>query len=92
MFIVNVSTNSSEPDREDRLVAEDALRRSPVPAAAMNAVIVCIASPGLKARFGVPPAAISTIIVSPTARETPSTNDATMPESAAGTHDPGRDL
>ena len=32
-----------------------------------------------------PPAAISTIIVSPTAREIASTNEATMPDSAAGT-------
>ena len=31
------------------------------------------------------PAAIATIIVSPTAREMPSTKEATMPDSAAGT-------
>ncbi len=42
---------------------------SPMPASAMNAVIVCIASVGSKVRSGVPPAAMTTIIVSPTARE-----------------------
>ena len=58
---------------------------SPSPAAPMNAVIVCMASPGLNVRLGVPPAAISTIIVSPTARLMPRTKAAMMPESAAGT-------
>ena len=51
----------------------------------MNAVIVSAASRGSKVRFGCWPIATSTIIVSPTAREIASTNEATIPETAAGT-------
>ena len=51
----------------------------------MNAVIVWTASNGSPVRLGWPPAAISTIMVSPIAREIASTNDAMIPETAAGT-------
>src|SRR6266540_4099767 len=51
----------------------------------MNAAIVSIARIGLKVNCGFPPTAISAIMVSPIAREIPSTNDATMPDRAAGT-------
>ena len=51
----------------------------------MNAVSVSTAMRGSSVSVGCRPAAIVTIIVSPTAREIASTNDATMPESAAGT-------
>ena len=50
----------------------------------MNAVIVSIGCRGSRSVVGTWPAAIRTIIVSPTAREAPSTTAATMPESAAG--------
>jgi hypothetical protein len=58
---------------------------SPVPVAAMNAVIVDICSRGLKVIVASCPAAISTIIVSPIARDMARTYAATMPETAAGT-------
>ena len=51
----------------------------------MNAVMVCMASAGLNVRVGVPPAAISTIMVSPIARLMPRTKAAMMPERPAGT-------
>ena len=51
----------------------------------MNAVIVCMASIGLNVRLGMPPAAMSTIIVSPTARLMPRTKAAMIPERPAGT-------
>ncbi len=57
---------------------------SPVATTPMNAVMAWIDSIGLKLRLGVEPAAISTTMVSPTARETPSTIEATIPERAAG--------
>jgi hypothetical protein len=50
----------------------------------MNVVIVAKPSRGSTPKLGCRPAATSTIIVSPTPRETPSTTDATMPEIAAG--------
>ena len=65
---------------------------SPCPVAAMKVVIVSKPSSGLRPEFGCRPAAISTIIVSPIARETPSTIAATMPESAAGKTTRSRDL
>src|SRR5690606_23485939 len=40
---------------------------------------------GFHVRLAKPPDAIATIIVSPIALDKPSTNDATMPDSAAGT-------
>ena len=46
---------------------------------------------GSKVRFGVLPAARTTIIVSPTAREIARTIEATIPESAAGKTTRGRD-
>ena len=51
----------------------------------MKAVMVWTASSGFHVQFGCPPAAISTIIVSPTAREIARTKDAMIPEMAAGT-------
>ena len=51
----------------------------------MNAVIACMLSIGLNVRRGVAPAASVTSIVSPMARENAKMNDATMPDSAAGT-------
>ena len=51
----------------------------------MKAVIASAASRGSNVRLGCWPIAISTIIVSPTAREIASTNEAMMPETAAGT-------
>ena len=59
----------------------------PMASAVMAAVIVWPGSNGLtsKSEPPVPPAAIETIIVSPMARETPSSSAATMPETAAGT-------
>ena len=57
---------------------------SPFAVAAMNVVIVSTDWRGSAVRFGCWPAATSTIIVSPIARETPSTIEATMPDSAAG--------
>ena len=45
----------------------------------MKPVIVCIDSPGFNDRFGVLPAMISTIVVSPIARENASTTLATIP-------------
>ena len=51
----------------------------------MNAVSVSTATRGSNVSVGCRPAAMVTIIVSPMAREIASTNDATMPESAAGT-------
>ena len=83
-FIARVMRNSSDADREDRLVADRAGRDVPVAVAPMKAVIVSTDSPGSKVRLACQPAASSTIIVSPTAREMPSTNEATMPEIAAG--------
>ena len=57
---------------------------SPREVAAMNAAIDWKLSRGSTPRLAVWPPAISTITVSPTAREAPSTSAATMPESAAG--------
>ena len=51
----------------------------------MNAVMAWTASSGLKVRFGRPPAARYTIIVSPTALETARMKDDTIPDRAAGT-------
>src|SRR5699024_12741313 len=48
-------------------------------------VIVCIDSVTSSVSVGVEPAATDTIIVSPIAREIPNTNDAIIPDSAAGT-------
>ncbi len=50
----------------------------------MKAVIVSIGNRGSSEVVGTCPAAINTIIVSPTARDAPSTIAATIPESAAG--------
>ena len=59
---------------------------SPMPVAAMNAVIVSDRLMRVEASCSAAgPAAIRTIIVSPTAREIASTNEATIPEIAAGT-------
>ena len=83
--MISVITNSVVPDGEDRLVADAAGGQ------------VALGGRGDERRHrlhrledvDVPteaawPAAISTTIVSPTAREKPSTTEATMPESAAG--------
>ena len=51
----------------------------------MNDVIVAAGSIGFSVKFGCWPAATATTIVSPTARDTPSTYAATMPDNAAGT-------
>ena len=56
-----------------------------MPVAPMNAVIVWACSRGSKVIWAIPPAAMRTIIVSPTAREIASTKLATIPEIAAGT-------
>src|SRR5699024_852184 len=50
----------------------------------INPVIVCNDSNKLKLLFGVEPAAIDTIIVSPIARDVASTIEATIPDNAAG--------
>lgn len=50
----------------------------------MNAVIVMCGSNALNDMFLTAPPAMVTIIVSPTARESPSTIAAAIPESAAG--------
>ncbi len=52
---------------------------------AMKAVMVSIGLRGSSEVVGTCPAAIRTIIVSPTAREPASTIEATMPDMAAGT-------
>ena len=57
---------------------------SPFAVAPMKVVTVACPSSGLRLEFGCRPAAIRTIIVSPTPREIPSTTEATMPEIAAG--------
>ena len=51
----------------------------------MNAVIASAAARGSKVSFACCPIAISTIIVSPIAREIARTNEATIPDTAAGT-------
>jgi hypothetical protein len=78
-------TKSVAPTAKIVLYSTDPVGTSPWPVAAMNAVIVCTASVGFHVQFGWPPAAISTIIVSPTAREMARTNEAMIPEIAAGT-------
>ena len=57
---------------------------SPMPVAPMNAVIVCDGSRGSAVSWAIPPAARSTTMVSPMAREMASTKLATIPETAAG--------
>ena len=78
-------TKSVAPTAKIVLYSTEPVGTSPAPVAAMKADIVSTASRGSKERFGCCPAARSTIIVSPIAREMPSTNAATMPETAAGT-------
>jgi hypothetical protein len=85
MFMTRVITNNVRADREDGLVADAAGRLVAEPAAPMNAVIVCMRLNGLNVSLGVPPAAISTIIVSPIARLMPRTKAAMIPERPAGT-------
>jgi hypothetical protein len=83
--MARVSTNRVNPTAKMVLYSSDPVGTSPAPVAAMNAVIVSTAWRGSNDRLGCCPAAMSTIIVSPTARETASTYDATIPEIAAGT-------
>ena len=58
----------------------------PIASAVIAAVIVCPGSSGFRPKSDPPvaPAAMATIIVSPTARDTPSRRAATMPLTAAG--------
>src|SRR5215210_5451928 len=67
--MTSVMTNSVAPTAKIVLYSIDPVGTSPCPVPAMNAVIVCTASIGFQVQLGWPPAAISTIIVSPTARE-----------------------
>jgi hypothetical protein len=67
------------------LYSSEPVGTSPAPVAAMKAVMVSAAWRGSNVRVGCWPIAISTIIVSPTAREIARTNEATIPETAAGT-------
>ena len=62
----------------------DPVGMSPPAVAPMNVVMVSTDPRGSSVRLGSSPAATSTIMVSPIAREHPSTIAATMPDSAAG--------
>ena len=84
-FITSVITNSVRPTAKIVLYSIEPVGRSPFPVAPMKAVSVSIGARGSNVSCGSCPTAMSTIIVSPTAREMPSTNEAMMPEIAAGT-------
>ena len=83
--MTKVMTKSAAPTAKIVLYSIDPVGTSPWPVAAMKAVMVWTASSGFQVQFGCSPAAISTIIVSPTAREIARTKDAMIPEIAAGT-------
>ena len=83
--MTSVITKSVSPTAKIVLYSIEPVGMSPLPVAPMNAVIVSIGSRGSKVIWASWPAAMRTIIVSPTARENPSTNAAMIPEIAAGT-------
>ena len=78
-------TKSVRPTAKIVLYSVDPVGTSPWPVAPMNAVIVSTGCSGFSDSVGCWPAAIRTIIVSPTMREIASTKLATMPDIAAGT-------
>ena len=84
-FMTSVITNSEHPDREDRLVRDaaggDVALGGRGDEGGHRLHRLARVEPDWCCTW---PAAISTIIVSPIARETPSTTAATMPDSAAG--------
>ena len=79
-FSTSVITNSVRPTAKIVLYSIDPVGMSPMPVAAMKAVIVSVCRCGSRVMVGSRPAPITTIIVSPMAREMASTNEAMMPE------------
>ena len=77
-------TNRVMPTAKSVLYAIEPVGRSPLAVAAMNAVSVSIDLPTSTPHWGWSPPAMTTTIVSPTARDIASTIEATMPDSAAG--------
>ena len=84
MLMTSVMTNRVRPTAKRVLYCSDPCTLSPSAAEAMNPVIVCPPSSGLVTILAWLPAAMATIIVSPTARLRPRTIAAAMPEMAAG--------
>ena len=83
-LIIKVLMKSKRPTANNVSYSRDPTRESPRAAFAMKPVIVWAPSSGLLEMFGLFPAASATIMVSPTAREIPSTTAAAIPENAAG--------
>ena len=83
-FRLRVTTKSTRPSAKAESVSALANSWSPVRAATMRTVTVVMSSSGLAVRLGRMPAAITTIMVSPSARETASSEAEMIPGSAAG--------
>ena len=79
-----VTTNSSRPRAKAASVFGLSNSWSPTSRVTICAVTVVTASSGLMVRLAARPAAITTIMVSPIARETASSTAPTMPGSAPG--------
>ena len=84
MLSIRVITKSVMPTAKTVLKAVVPVAMSPFAVVAMNAVMVSIAWPRFAPHWGTRPDAIRTTMVSPTARDIASTNEATMPDRAAG--------
>ena len=83
-FSTRVTRNSTSPRPNADSVRGLLNSWSPVRLATMCTVTVVMVSSGFSVRLGSRPAAMTTIMVSPSARETPSSAAETMPGSAAG--------
>ena len=84
MFITSVTMKSVSPKEKALSVSELSKAWSPCKACTICTVTVVISSRKLKLIFGRKLAAITTIIVSPKARESPSKQAAMMPGIASG--------
>ena len=84
MLRVSVNTNSVSPRANATSVCGELNSRSPVSWLTIFTVIVVTGSSGLSVRFAAMPAASTTIMVSPMAREAASSTAPTIPGSAAG--------
>ena len=83
--MASVMTNNEKATAYKLLYSMVPAGVSPKLALTTNAVIVSMLRKGFSDSRGICPAAIVTAIVSPIAREIASRNDATIPDSSAGT-------
>ena len=84
MLSTNVTINSTNPKANAESVSEELNSKSPTNEFTIVTVTVVISSSGFHERFGLNPAAITTIIVSPKALDKPSNDAEIIPGIAEG--------